>query len=135
MMMVIMYVGLIMVPSVYWHMGLSVSVSLLIASIWFDREQGLARFLARAPLVWLGTLTYAIYLLQTLAINLAQALLQKLHVPANFLAIVLAAYAVSVLVAWLAHVAIEQPAIDIARRLAAKRNIGQGSFNLSSPGF
>jgi peptidoglycan/LPS O-acetylase OafA/YrhL len=122
---VVMYVGLIMAPSVYWHLGLSASVSLLIVSVWFDREQGLARFLALPPLVWLGTLTYAIYLLQTLASNLVQGLLQKLHVDATFLTILLAVYAVSVALAWLAHVAIEQPAISIGRRLATRRKIEQ----------
>ncbi|MGR4927274.1 acyltransferase family protein [Bradyrhizobium sp. CAR08] len=132
---VMMYVGLIMAPSVYWHLGLSASVSLLIVSVWFDREQSLARFLARAPLVWLGTLTYAIYLLQTLAINLAQGLLQRLHAPANFLTIFLTAYAASVVIAWLAHVAVEQPTIDIGRRLAGNRKTGQGGLSSSAPGI
>ncbi|QQO11668.1 acyltransferase [Bradyrhizobium diazoefficiens] len=130
---VVMYGGLIMAPSVYWHLGLSASVSLLIVSVWFDREQGLARFLALPPLVWLGTLTYAIYLLQTLASNLVQGVLQKLHVDATFLTIFLADYAVSVALAWLAHVAIEQPAISIGRRLATRRKVEQSALIPARP--
>lgn len=114
----IMYGGLVASPNVFWHLGLSASAALLIVSVWSHREQSVARFLARPPLVWLGTLTYAIYLLQTLAINAAQGLLQKAHLPMNFLIVFIVGYGVSIVAAWLVHNIVERPAIDLGRRLA-----------------
>jgi peptidoglycan/LPS O-acetylase OafA/YrhL len=114
----IMYALLIAAPSVVWHFGFSVSSALLIVSVWFCREQGLARLLRLPPIAWLGTLTYAIYLLQTLGINVAQGVVKKLHLPDSFLSIFVIGYAVSIAAAWLAHVLVERPAIDMGRKLA-----------------
>jgi peptidoglycan/LPS O-acetylase OafA/YrhL len=117
----VIYVGLVTMPNVLWHFGLSVSFAVLIVSVWFCRDQGLARFLNLAPFVWLGTLTYAIYLLQTLGINVAQGALNKLHFPATYLSIFVLAYLISIIAAWLVHISIEQPAINVGRRLARRR--------------
>ena len=119
--MLIMYTGLIASPHVLWHLGLAASGALLIVSVWFCDTQWVARFLATPVLAWLGTLTYAIYLLQTLAINVGQALLTKFHVPNHFLMLFIASYGISILAAWALHIAVEQPAINFGRKLARRQ--------------
>jgi len=125
--MVAAYVGLIAAPHVAWHLAISASAAVMIASVWFCQEQPLARFLRLAPLAWLGTLTYAIYLLQSLAINVGQALVQKLHLPDNALLIFLASYPICVAAAWLAHKSVERPLIDTGRDLAKRLRPSMGA--------
>jgi peptidoglycan/LPS O-acetylase OafA/YrhL/glycosyltransferase involved in cell wall biosynthesis len=75
------------------------------------------RFLRSGPLVFLGRLSYAIYLVHVLCLNLAQ----KVFPPyTDRFEVSLAAYVlaclISVAVAWVLSVVVEKPCIEIGRR-------------------
>jgi len=112
-----MYVGLILMPNVLWSLGIAASAAIMIGSLWFRQGQILSRFLSSGPLPWLGTLTYAIYLFQSLAINVGQVIVNRVHAPQNFVLVFIASYCVAVLVAWIVHALVERPCIAYGRKL------------------
>lgn len=114
------YVGLIIRPSVLWNLAIAAVGAIMIASLWFCEDQPLARFLKLRPLPWLGTLTYAIYLIQGLAINVADSLLNMLHLPRYFIVSFVLSYVISIGAAWVLHELIELPCISLGRRLAGQ---------------
>jgi peptidoglycan/LPS O-acetylase OafA/YrhL len=105
-------------PSYGWNICISAISSVMIASIWLRPSQPVARALSLPPLRWLGTLTFSIYMLHVLCMNLVLVLFAKLHVSEMGVAFFICTYAVSVLVAWLANAAVELPMISLGKRLA-----------------
>lgn len=108
-----------------WNVVLAFGAALTIGTLWFQRDLPVGRWLSAGPLPWLGRLTYAIYLIQSICIRVAETGLRALHIPATVATIFLAAYALSVGAAWLIHVGVEGPMIrmgrQLARRAAARR--------------
>ncbi|ACB95744.1 acyltransferase family protein [Beijerinckia indica] len=104
----------------WWNLMISALSGLMIASIWFNQTQAVSTFLRLKPLPFLGSLTYVIYLLQALAINAALVLFRKFHIPEHWLLVFVASYALSILLGYAAHRLIEEPFIQLGRRLSRK---------------
>jgi peptidoglycan/LPS O-acetylase OafA/YrhL len=117
--MALLYLGSILVRHPFiWNVGIALGATGFIASLWLNGKQRVGGYLAQAPLPWLGRLTYAIYLLQAIIIRLVEAVLGKLHVPLDGVALFPFVYAACVGAAWVAHVAVEKPMIIRGKRLA-----------------
>ena len=108
-------------PSAFvWNICISAISSVTIASLWLRPNQPVAKALSLPPLRWLGTLTFSIYMLHVLCMNLVLVLFAKLRVSETGVAFFICSYACSVLVSWLANIAIERPMIDVGKRLALR---------------
>ncbi|MEP9400889.1 acyltransferase [Sphingomonas sp. VNH70] len=115
------YVGLITLPHPWaWNVGVAAAAGLAIASGWMRPGQAVNRLLGQRWLAWLGTLTYAIYLVQSLAILVAERGIARVGLPLHPLIVFVAAYAICIVAAWALHRLIERPLIDYGRRLARK---------------
>lgn len=115
------YVGSLIVNHDFgWNIVISFFAALAIASMWMNEDQLVNRFLSWQPLVWLGTLTYAIYLVQTLSIRIAAILNGKTGLPVDGWALFVTAYGVSVIVAFALHILVEQPFIHRGRAIAKR---------------
>lgn len=77
-------------------------------------ERYLRGILRARPLVWIGTLSYGIYLIHVLALAVAEKLAP------NFVAALLLACVLSILAAWVMHHTVEKPFIALGRRWSAK---------------
>ncbi len=109
--------------SFLWNMGIGAASAVMIAGIWHNAGQPLARFLALPPLAWAGRLTYAVYLIQTLAINAVWMLFTRLGVSWNWLGLFVASYAVAIAAGWVARMVLEKPMINLGKALAAGRPV------------
>jgi peptidoglycan/LPS O-acetylase OafA/YrhL len=101
-----------------WNVLVSFCGAGVIASLWFNAGQRTSAFLSLRPLAWLGRLTYAIYLIQSIVIRIVETILQKVHLAPQGVALFAVVYPCCVLAAWAAHVVIEKPLIAIGKRLA-----------------
>jgi peptidoglycan/LPS O-acetylase OafA/YrhL len=116
------YVGSITFPlSVAWNASMALLAAPTIASLWFRGGQPVGRFLSKRFLAWVGRLTYAIYLVQTLAINMAVVLLRRAHLPPGPWSTFAVGYAISILIAWGLHWTVEKPLIRLGKRFITKR--------------
>ncbi|MDE2301944.1 MAG: acyltransferase [Sphingomonadales bacterium] len=104
--------------NVFADLPVSVSAAFLISSLWFNHQTVIGRWLTVWPLPWLGRLTYALYLIQSLCVRLVMTIFKALHIPQMVLPIFVAAYALAILFAWVMHVALEKPVIRFGRRYA-----------------
>ncbi|HEY8085999.1 MAG TPA: acyltransferase [Methylophilaceae bacterium] len=102
---------------------LSVSGAFLVASVWFRRDQFIAKVLATTPLAYVGRLTYAVYLTHVLVINALEVMFGSLLLPWSVK--VLIAYAGSLAVAAFLHKTVEKYFIAIGKRLAIRSRIIQ----------
>ena len=102
-----------------WNIVIAFSATFIIGSLWFGRSPATAAFLSVGPLPWLGRLTYAIYLVQSLCIRLAEMVLRSAKLPLNTFTIFIASYAIVILVAWMMHAAVEKPMIRFGKKLAS----------------
>jgi len=103
-----------------WNIMIALAAALTIGTLWFRRKVPTAAILSLKPLPWLGRLTYAIYLVQSICIRMAEAILHAVRLPQNTVTIFLVAYGLAIAVAAVAHVAIEKPLIRFGRGFAAK---------------
>jgi peptidoglycan/LPS O-acetylase OafA/YrhL len=116
----------ILIPTeIAWNVMVSAIASVMIGSIWLNQKQSIAKVLSINPLPGLGTLTYSIYTLHVLCVNVCILLFTKLHIPAQGMALFLCIYGMSILVARLANVALERPFIRIGKRLAGRISFDQ----------
>lgn len=110
--------------SLYWpqlvicNIAVAFGAAMLIGLLWFRRDTMTAKVLSFWPLPWLGRLTYAIYLIQTLCIRGVLAVMHRLHIPENPFSTFVLSYAVSIAAAWLLHATLEKPAIRLGKYLA-----------------
>lgn len=110
--------------SIYWpqlvicNIAVAFGAALLIGFLWFRRDTLTAKVLSFWPLPWLGRLTYAIYLIQTLCIRVVLAVMHRFHIPENPFSTFVLSYVVSIAAAWLLHATLEKPAIRLGKYLA-----------------
>jgi peptidoglycan/LPS O-acetylase OafA/YrhL len=90
------------------------AMACLFYAIFYLFLYGRLGFLAIRPLVWLGAVSYAFYLLQCPMGNIVMTLLRP--VSDSPLLLSLASLAASLLAAWGATVLVEQPALHLVRR-------------------
>jgi len=114
------------------NMVVSALGGLLIATIWFNAGQGVSRFLSIRPLAFLGRLTYALYLIHVLAVNVVIAGLQKLGVSLHWSAIFAITYAVAIVGAIVLHEILEKPMITAGRRIVSRRRAAGKDLVLSN---
>jgi peptidoglycan/LPS O-acetylase OafA/YrhL len=112
------YIVLIIWPHPALQLAIGMFGTLLIASLWFDRDQTVARLLRLGALPWLGRLTYAIYLVQAICIKIGESALRIAHVKAEFWTLFVLGYLISIVAAWIARVVVERPMILYGKKLA-----------------
>lgn len=104
----------------YGNMMIGAASAALVASLWLRPTGVVTSVLSMAPLPFLGTLTYAFYLLHVLCLNMVEVAFQRLGLPVHPLLVLIPAYSLSVLVAWPTHKLVELPLIRLGRRLAGR---------------
>ncbi len=118
------YAGSVLVPHAWlWNVAIAAAAAVAIASSWMKPNQAIDRLLAMPWLAWLGTLTYTIYLVQSLVITIVEQAFERVGLPSEAIGIYAAAYAMCVVVAVPLHYGIERPLIERGRRLA-RRQLG-----------
>jgi peptidoglycan/LPS O-acetylase OafA/YrhL len=93
----------------------------LVASLWHNGSQPLARMLRWSPLAFAGRYTYSIYLMHTLVLNVVSMLWQRLtgQHPSPLLHFALT-WPACLLLGWAVWHTIEQPLIRTGRRVSAR---------------
>lgn len=109
-----------------WNVLVSFYATGLVVSLWFNQGSILSRALSFAPLAWVGKLTYSIYLIHVLSLNVAAIALAKLGGHAWWSEYLLA-YAISILGAWGIFSLVERPLINLGRRMAARKPATSGA--------
>ena len=95
----------------------SASAALLIPGLYHQREWIVSKCLSWRPLAKLGRLTYSIYILHVLCLNVVKIILGKLG-HEHWLFVFLLGYLFSVVVAWLVYNYFELPLIERGRMYA-----------------
>ena len=106
--------------TIVWNIAISAISSVMIASVWLRPNQPVAKALSFQPLPWLGNLTFSMYMLHVLCMNFVLVLFAKLHVSEMGFAFFICLYGMSVLVSWVANIAVERPMIGVGKRLALR---------------
>ncbi len=113
------YVGSILAPHPWgWNVLIAAFSAMAIASGWLKPEQAVNHVLSLPWLTRLGTLTYAIYLVQSLVIAVIERGLARLGLPDAGAVVYIGAYGSCVLLATVLHRVVERPLIERGRRLA-----------------
>lgn len=104
----------------YWNLLISLGASWLIVVLLHKPSGNLYKFLSLKWLVWLGKLTYGVYLLHVLVINFVEVAFRKLNYsgPWDWLVVTVVAYAITISVARFLYDVVEQPLIRFGRSLA-----------------
>ena len=120
------YLGSIEAPlPIVWNVLISLFAAPMIASLWVYEDQATNRLLKFRPLAWLGTLTYATYLIQSIMIAVGVSLLNKIYLPSEGFTLFAVAYPLCIATAYLLHVAIEAPLINLGRSIGKMRATGE----------
>lgn len=127
------YIALLRSESVGCNLLISFFGAILVASLWCNASQPVGRFLSVRPLAYLGKLTYSLYLIHVLVINVVLMGFARLQVPQNFYLVFLTAYAGSVACSSALHRFVEQPLIRQGKRLAGAR-LPETGVRASRPG-
>ena len=108
------------IGNLYLNLLISLPAALFIAAL--NKEKDFYQMVLWFPiLVWLGKLTYVIYLIHRLVGNTFEQLLQKLGRHPGFVMSFVMVYGACIPAAWFLHVTVEQPLIKFGRGMAGKR--------------
>jgi peptidoglycan/LPS O-acetylase OafA/YrhL len=100
------------------RVGYTIATALLIGAV-VQSDSGVARTLRQPLLVWVGRLSYGMYLIHLFASNIAQKLVPgSASDPRNAVASLAVACLASIVMAYLLAVTIERPFIALGRRLS-----------------
>lgn len=110
---------------VIWNLGVSFFGAGLVASLWFSNTHIPSRMLQARPLAFMGRLTYSMYLLHVLVINVTVLGLSKVGVDAGFWLVYGLAYTATGGLSYALFRGFESPLIAFGRRLAAKGQQGR----------
>ena len=97
--------------------SISVAAAFLVPALYQNNCSLIAKILALPLFVWLGRLTFSIYMLHILCLNVVKIFFAKIEVD-NWLIVFWVGYVLSVVVAWLSFRLIEYPLIVYGKRLA-----------------
>jgi peptidoglycan/LPS O-acetylase OafA/YrhL len=122
------YVATFAIADKRMNVLVSISAAFLISSLIQNPEARLSKFLSLPPLPFLGTLTYAMYLLHRLTGHVVEEILDRLHVK-SFIIETSAIYLITILAAYVLHRLVEKPMIRIGKRIADTR----GARRTSAP--
>lgn len=100
------------------NLTIAAGAGLGIAFLWLRPGNVGSKMLGWRPLAWLGTLTYGIYLIHVLVINVVERVVAAAAPGLPSGLIFAASYASSVAVAWGLHITIEKPLQQLGRKLA-----------------
>jgi peptidoglycan/LPS O-acetylase OafA/YrhL len=107
--------------NLYLNLLISLPAALFIAAL-INKEKDFYQMVLSFPiLVWLGKLTYVIYLIHRLVGNTFEQLLTKLGRHPGFVMSFVMVYGACIPAAWFLHVTVEQPLIKFGRGMAGKR--------------
>ena len=98
----------------FGHLVYSVLVAVSLAFVLLVRTP-INRGLGWAPLVFVGKVSYGVYLIHHLCVNVGEAVMHHRIIPSWLVTIIL-----SIGIAYLLHISVERPLIRIGRKLAAK---------------
>lgn len=118
--MIVAYVLLVVLGGYWWNIVVACGAGLLISNLWLNPTGLTPRILSWGPLAFAGRLTYAMYLLHGLAWNSVFVISQKLGFGMPWLVLFGASYLVTFVAALIAHTVLEQPLINVGRRLASR---------------
>jgi peptidoglycan/LPS O-acetylase OafA/YrhL len=122
------YAGAVLAPHPYaWNLLVAVCAVPLVAGLWFRERGALARVLGGRAIAWVGRLTYAMYLLHVLVINVLVLAAGRLGLPFTGAVAFIVSYGASIAVAVAAHGMVEKPLIEVGRRLARRAALRRGA--------
>jgi peptidoglycan/LPS O-acetylase OafA/YrhL len=103
----------------FWFENLAIAAAsaLLIPSL-YASESGLSKILSRPWLVYLGRLTFSIYMLHVIVFFAAKIVLKLFSID-NWAVVFIIGYTATVLVSWQVYELYENPLIQLGKRLAA----------------
>lgn len=119
---VLAYIGSIAAPHpLAWNLAVSLSSALFIGALWHNGSSVLARLLSWRPIEFAGKLTYGMYLLHVLALNVIVLVFARGMESTPAPIVVLAAsYSATLLGAYVLHLVVERPLIKIGRKIASR---------------
>jgi peptidoglycan/LPS O-acetylase OafA/YrhL len=107
--------------NLYFNLLVSLPSAPFIAALVSEQRNFYKSVLSIPVLAWLGTLTYAIYLIHRLVGNTFEQLLPKFGWHPGFAQSFLLVYLTCIPTAWLLHVTVEKPLIRFGRKLLSVR--------------
>jgi peptidoglycan/LPS O-acetylase OafA/YrhL len=113
------------VSPVLFPIALNIFITAFIGYMVSNADSPLGRVLNWTPLVWLGTLSYSVYLWQQYFLHVQHSHNPLLSFPGNVIA--------SMVVAMMSFYFVERPAIYWGRRLAASKKEGARKISLAVP--
>lgn len=117
--MALTYTASLIFPMVnIWNLAMSFCGAGLVASLWFNTHSPTSRILSFAPLAWAGKLTFAIYLTHVLVLNAVEVAIAKLGLESSMMLEFILVYPLSIALAYMLHITIEKPCIEIGRSIA-----------------
>lgn len=102
------------------YLGISATAALLIGSLWLNKDSPVSRILGWKPISALGRLTYGLYLIHVLVINVVTVAMMKLDLPMSWPVVFCISYAGAVAAAFALHIVLEQPLIAVGRKIAGR---------------
>ena len=118
-MLLISYISMIYYNLKLHHLAISFSATFFILGLYTQKNSVISRFLSHRLLVFLGKLTFSIYLFHVIAINAVELVLLPFNIQDWYIVFALA-YALSILIAYAVYIFYEKPLIDYGKFLAKK---------------
>jgi peptidoglycan/LPS O-acetylase OafA/YrhL len=115
------YIALVILQNDMLMLGISGGGAVLVGALWHNDNQPLARRLAWGPLAWAGRLTYGMYLIHILVMNVILRMFAVARIETVPFVSFLATYFVSLVAAYLLYRMVEKPLIGAGRRLSVQR--------------
>lgn len=121
-MLIISYISMIYYDFKLHNLAISFSATFFIIGLYTKKDSIISRFLSYKAFVFLGKLTFSLYLFHVLAINVVEVALSKLNIHDWYIVFALS-YGLSILIAYLVYVFYENPLITYGKNLATKVKI------------
>ena len=111
----------ILTPSPAWNMGISFCAAFFVANLWHAQGGFITKALSWLPLAFAGRLTFGMYLLHVLVINvIIKIAFVKLRLDPGFWPSLAVVYSCSIVTAYVFYRTIEGPCIQLGRSIARR---------------